>query len=85
MALKIKGNEVYDHNGKWLKTITCPRKVKLGDLDAATNNNFSCQFCKSMIYNTDFMNEDNIQKLIKDEPTACLLINMKNPLFERID
>lgn len=85
MTLKINGNDIYDNHGKWLKTIACPKKVRLSDLEANSQNNFSCQFCEREIHNTDFMSENEVENLIKEKPTVCLSINLKNPIFERLE
>ena len=85
MVLKIKNNEIYVQFGNWLKSIACPKKVKLGDLMIKSDNNFSCEICERTIHNTDFMAEKEVVNLIKEKPTVCLSINLKNPLFETIE
>ncbi|MDB2454328.1 hypothetical protein N9X02_11705 [Planktomarina temperata] len=83
MTLKIRDDEVYDQNGIWLKTISCPKKLAMRDLDEGSQGNYSCIFCEKTIHNTDIMTEKQIVELSKQQPDVCLSINLKNPLFER--
>lgn len=85
MTLKVKNNAIYDQNGDWLKTISCPKKLAMRDLDKDIQGNYSCKFCEKKIYNTDIMTERQIVELSKQQPDVCLSINLKNPLFESHD
>ncbi|MDC0135435.1 hypothetical protein OAI26_02010 [Sulfitobacter sp.] len=85
MTLKVKDNEIYDQNGDWLKSISCPKKLTKRDLDVGLQGNYSCKICEKTIYNTDIMSEQQIVDLTKEQPDVCLSINLKNPLFEFVD
>ena len=85
MSLRIKGNELYDHSGNWLKTIACPKKVRLEELEVKSLGSFLCNFCEHTVYNSDLMSEDQIVRLLNENPKSCLSINLKNPIFESLD
>ena len=68
-----------------MKTIACPKKVKFGDLKIKSGSDFSCEICEKTVHNTDFITEEEVENLIREKPTVCLSINLKNPMFERIE
>ena len=67
MTLTIRNDEIYDQNGNWLKTISCPKKLAIKDLDRGPRGNFSCKFYERIIHNTDLMSEQQIVELSSHE------------------
>jgi hypothetical protein len=82
MTLKIRDNNIYAENGQWLKEIACPKPVSYRDMTQISAQVSMCRECERIVHNTDFMSEDDIINLIKDNPQACLKINIFNPIFE---
>ena len=84
MVLKINGKDIFDQDGTWLKSINCPKLAQKKDLIASSGNKYSCSLCEKTIHDTDHMTEEAIVGLLKEDPEACLSINLMNPVFEKV-
>lgn len=82
MTLKIQDNNIYAENGECLKKIACPKPVSYRNMSRISDQASMCRECDHIVHNTDFMSEDEIINLLKDNPQACLKISVFNPIFE---
>lgn len=82
MTLKIRDGHIYSENGEWLKKMACPKVVSYREMKQISDQAAMCRECDRMVHNTDFMSENDIVKLLKEEPQACLKISIFNPIFE---
>ena len=82
MVLKIDGKDIFDQDGNWLKSISCPKAAQRRDLTKGSVNNFSCSICAKKVHDTDHMTERAIVDLLQKSSEACLLINLMNPIFD---
>ena len=85
LVLKIKNNKIYSVNDLMIKDISCPKKVQKSDFKDAKKPVFNCNHCNQDIVNTDFLSEEDIVDLLKDNVDTCISINLMNPIFERMD
>ncbi|MBF9038182.1 hypothetical protein LSUCC0246_06600 [Rhodobacterales bacterium LSUCC0246] len=85
MTLKLRANELYTSDGKWLKTIHCPKKLKPDGLRSSKHGQLTCAECNHTVFDTDYMSEKQLVELLTNNPDSCLKINLANPIFERID
>lgn len=82
MTLKIRDGDIYTGNGEWLKKMACPKVVSYRDMKRISDQASMCGECDRIVHNTDFMSETDIVELLKNDPQACLKINIFNPIFE---
>jgi hypothetical protein len=82
MTLKIRDGHIYAENGEWLKKMACPMPVSYREMKQISEQAAMCRECNRMVQNTDFMSENDIVKLLKEDPQACLKISIFNPIFE---
>lgn len=82
MTLKIRDGHIFTDNGEWLKRMACPKSVSYREMKQISHQAALCRECNRMVHNTDFMSESDIVDLLKDDPEACLKINILNPMFE---
>ena len=85
MVLKIQNNKIYSTDGRLIKVITCPKKVRAGDFKDINKPVFHCNQCSQDVVNTDFLSEESIIDLLKDNVDSCLSINLMNPIFEEVE
>jgi len=79
--LSLRGNRLFDDEGNHIKTISCPKDVKLGGLEKIADGTLQCKRCHKSIVDTDYLTEEKIISLLKNDPEACIKINILNPLF----
>ena len=82
MTLKIVDNNIYDQDQVWLKKIDCPKAARLLDMQVLSLKTSHCSLCDHVIHDTDFMSENDIVDLLREDPQACLKISILNPIFE---
>ena len=81
MPFEIKNKRLYSDTGEFLKEIHCSRAVKKDDLTPTKEGHFRCSKCDHVVLDTDLMTENEIMQRLRDNPNACLKINLANPMF----
>ena len=79
--LTIKDKKIFSDDGTFLKVIDCPRGVSGSDLTQKSDHEFHCDKCEKQVVGTDFLTEDSIVRLLKDNPETCLNISCFDPRF----
>lgn len=82
MPLIIRAEKIYTSEGELLKEISCPRHIAKHDLDGGMGNDYRCGHCTESVLNTDLMTESDLVSALKENPDACLFINLANPIFK---
>ena len=81
--LYIKGNTLETSEGQYLKTIHCPKKVAMNELETQSDSaNYTCTQCEKTLLNTDYLSETQVIDAVNVDPDVCLTINMLNPIFQ---
>ena len=83
--LTIQNNQIIDAQGNALKRLSCPRRILDTDLKSPHALNSRCTHCDRDVINTDYLTEDQIIALLKEDPTTCLKINRFNPIFRVVE
>lgn len=83
MAITIKQKKLYSKAGNYLKTLSCPKRVKQSELEISDSENqiYHCANCDKDIINTDMLNEQEIENVLTAAPETCVYINPVNPVF----
>ena len=68
--------EIYSDNGQLIKKLNCPYKIKWENLELTNTGARRCENCDHMILDTELLNENEIIKLVKDNPYTCLKIGL---------
>ena len=79
--LSIKGQTIFDENGKKLKEIGCPHRVTTSELQRVTPTKLLCEKCSKDIIDTDYFTEAQIIEILNKDKETCLKINPINPIF----
>lgn len=82
MPLTIRDRSIYTSEGEFLKEISCPRRMARRDLEGGLGNVYKCGHCAENVLNTDLMTESDLVSALKENPEACLFINLTNPIFK---
>lgn len=79
--LEIRNNKVFTSEGEYLKTIYCPKKIHVKNLEKLDKYNLYCTGCKKNILDTDYVLEGKLIEKLKRDKDICLKINRLNPMF----
>ena len=79
--LKIIDKNIYNEEGKFLKTISCPKKVSFNELRKEEDNTLYCNNCEKNILDTEYMSEDKLIDILQKDNDTCLKISRLNPMF----
>ena len=82
MSLKIKKSmrfdpitkEVYTNNGEFIKKMDCPYKINWDDLEATNSTSRKCSTCDHLIIDTQYLSDDELLKMVTQNPNTCLKI-----------
>jgi hypothetical protein len=73
-------NTLYTTGGERIKTLHCPMQASWQDMTAADDqNNKVCNHCASVIYDTAVYQEEELVTLLKNQPNACLKVDLNQP------
>ena len=76
MKIKPSTKEIYTDTGKFVKRLNCPIHVKWNAMKKNGDRSKICVKCNKTIYDTDSLNDPDLVKLIKNDPQACLKVNL---------
>ena len=79
--LVVRGNKIFTVDGKYLKTIHCPKKVSAATLERVDYKTLHCQGCKEVVIDTDYLTEAEVVARIAANAAVCLKISRFNPDF----
>jgi len=77
--LQVINNILIDSKGNELKRINCPKNLKTSDISESNKPFFDCNKCNKTIVNTAFLSEENIIKIVSEDPSVCLALHKNNP------
>ena len=76
MKLNPSNKELYTDSGTFLKRLHCPVNAKWKDMRVNGANTRLCSVCDKTIHETAHLTDADLQKLISNDPQACLKINL---------
>ena len=79
--LNIIDEKIFTHEGKYLKTIQCPKKISASDLKQKDEQTFYCNNCEKDIIDTQYISEKELVNILKKNKDTCLKISRLNPMF----
>ena len=68
--------ELYTDTGELIKKLNCPYKMKWDDLGLAKRGYRKCSNCNHLIVDTELFTDNQILKMVKDNPDTCLKIDL---------
>ena len=79
--LKIANKKIFTQEGKYLKTIQCPKKISASDLEQKNQQTLYCNNCEKDIIDTQYISEKELVNILKKNKDSCLKISRLNPMF----
>ena len=79
--LNIIDEKIFTHEGKYLKTIQCPKKISASDLEQKDEQTLYCDNCEKNIIDTQYILEKELVNILKENKDTCLKISRLNPMF----
>lgn len=77
-------NEVYTDNDVFVKKLYCPYKMNWDKLERSNSTNRKCSNCDNVIVDTMHLSDDDILKMVKQNPESCLKIDLNQSNMEVI-
>ena len=70
--------ELYNDNGQLIKKLHCPYSMHWDELNLVEGaaNGRNCSICESTILDTADYTEAELVKLVKENPTTCLKVDL---------
>ena len=79
--LNIIDMKIFTQEGKYLKTIQCPKKISVSDLEQKDEQTLYCNNCEKDIIDTQYISEKELVNILKKNKNICLKISLLNPMF----
>jgi hypothetical protein len=69
--------EVFTDNGQYIKTLHCPYDMQWANLRPIPHDETlrQCSLCNHNVIDTAFVKDDELLKVVQDNPNTCLKIN----------
>jgi len=68
--------EVYTDKGEFIKQLNCPYKMNWDKLEGTNSEMRKCSNCDHFIINTAYLTDQELLKMVKQNPEVCLKINL---------
>jgi len=79
--LNIIDKKIFTQEGKYLKTIECPKKISASNLEQKDEQTLYCDNCEKNIIDTQYILEKELVNILKENKETCLKISRLNPMF----
>lgn len=68
--------EIYTDKDEFVKTMNCPYKMSWANLEAANSTLRKCANCDHLIVDTEVLTDDDLLKVVRQNPDTCLKIDL---------
>jgi hypothetical protein len=68
--------DIYTDNDEFVKKMNCPYKMSWDNLEAANSTMRKCANCDHLIVDTEGITDDDLLKIITQNPDTCLKIDL---------
>jgi hypothetical protein len=68
--------DLYTDKGEFIKTMNCPYKMNWGNLEEANLTSRKCSVCEHLVTDTQNFEDEEILKIVKQNPNSCLKIDL---------
>lgn len=68
--------DVYTDKGEFVKRMNCPYRMTWDNLVAANVTMRKCANCDHLIIDTEFFTDDELLKMVRQNPDTCLKIDL---------
>lgn len=69
--------EVYTDKGEFIKKLSCPFRMNWNDLEKGHNSvSRKCSNCDHSIVDTEVLSDNELLKMVKQDPETCLKIDL---------
>ena len=67
---------IYTDKDEFVKKMNCPYKMSWDKLEATNSTSRKCANCDHLIINTELLTENDLLKIVKQNPDTCLKIDL---------
>lgn len=78
MKLNLLTQSLYTDDGKFLKKLHCPYHMDWSDMDINDAKSRKCNQCQHAVLDTRQHTEEELSKILTDNPDTCLKIDVNN-------
>lgn len=75
MKIDLQTDTLFTDSGLFLKKLHCPLKKSWHAMTSTGNGSRMCDSCSRVVHNTSKMSDDDLLQLLKEDPTACLMVS----------
>jgi hypothetical protein len=68
--------EIYTDKDEFVKTMNCPYKISWDNLEATSSTLRKCANCDHLIVDTEGLTDDDLLKIVIQNPDTCLKIDL---------
>ena len=68
--------DIYTDKDVYVKTLNCPYKMIWDELETTNSTIRKCANCNHFIIDTEFLSDDELLKIVRQNPDTCLKINL---------
>jgi hypothetical protein len=76
MKINPSSKEIFTDTGEFIKRLHCPIHVKWNAMKKNGDRSKICVECNKTIHDTANINDNDIVKLMKNDPQACLKVSL---------
>jgi hypothetical protein len=68
--------KVYSDKDEFVKTMNCPYKMSWDQLEVTNSSFRKCSNCDHLIVDTEGLSDDQLLKIVRQNPETCLKIDL---------
>lgn len=68
--------KVYSDKDEFVKTMNCPYKMSWDQLEVTNSSFRKCSSCDHLIVDTEGLSDDQLLKIVRQNPETCLKIDL---------
>ena len=68
--------DIYTDKDEFVKTLNCPYKISWDKLEATNSTLRKCTICDHSIVDTEGITDDDLLKIVTQNPDTCLKIDL---------
>ena len=77
MLIDIEANHLYTDEGKFIKTLHCPKSVEWNQLIPIEGKlDRMCAVCSNRVIDTDSLKDEDLLQIIEKEPHTCFAVGL---------
>ncbi|MGH1384143.1 hypothetical protein [Kordia sp.] len=68
-------NELFTNKNEYLKRLECPFNLNWNELKENGTLSKKCAICENQVFDTELLSDNEIKRMLEENPKTCLSIN----------